>query len=173
MDMIERTLVIVKPDGVARNLTGGILARYEKEGFKLKALKMMKASRELIKKHYPESMAESLGKKSRDAGDTSVTDLAEQGRKILEWLRTYLTEGPVVVMLLEGPNVIERVREIAGYTDPSQAKAGTIRGDFGTDSILKANREQRSVRNILHASGNREEAEKEIQLWLKPEEIME
>jgi nucleoside-diphosphate kinase len=169
----EKTLVLVKPDGVERNLTGEIIARFEKAGLVISALKMMKVSRELISKHYPaeDEYLISLGKKSEKAGDV-VPDYKKQGLMIVEGLRLYLTSGPVVAMVVKGENAIQRVRSIAGYTDPSAAEKGTIRGDFGQDSILKANKEKRSVKNLVHASGNREEAEKEIALWFQNSEIL-
>ena len=163
---MERTLVIIKPDGVKRNLIGEIIRRYEDEGLKITAMKMLTASKELIAKHYSEDEEYliSLGKKSEKAGD-KIKDYKEQGKMIVEGMRKYMTEGPVVAMIIEGPDVIAMVRKISGYTDPSQADKGTIRGDYGQDSILIANREKRPVRNLIHASGTKDEAEKEIALW--------
>lgn len=165
--------MIIKPDGVQRNLVGEIIARFERHGLVISGLKMLRVSRDLIAKHYAEEdeYLISLGKKSEKAGDV-VKDYRAQGLMIVEGLRKYLTEDPVVAMIVSGSDAIRRVREIAGYTDPSAAEKGTIRGDFGQDSILVANKEKRSVRNLLHASGNREEAEKEITLWFAPSEIV-
>jgi nucleoside-diphosphate kinase len=170
---MERTCVIVKPDGVSRNLTGEIISRFEKAGLKIIALKMIVADRELIKKHYTENEEYliSLGKKSEKAGDV-VKDYRAQGLMIVEGMRNYMTSGPVVPMVVEGENAIKKAREIAGYTDPSAAEKGTIRGDLGQDSILKANKEKRPVKNLLHASGNPEEAEHEIKLWFKEKELV-
>ncbi|MBI2232637.1 MAG: nucleoside-diphosphate kinase [Candidatus Aenigmarchaeota archaeon] len=164
--MIERTLIIIKPDGVRRNLVGEVIGRYEQGGLRVVALKMLKASQELISRHYTEDEGYliSLGKKSEKAGD-AVKDYRKHGLMIVHGLRKYMTEGPVVAIVLEGENAIKRAREITGYTDPSAADKGTIRGDFGEDNILEANRENRPVRNLIHASGNPDEAEHEISLW--------
>lgn len=168
----EKTLVIIKPDGVERNLTGEIIRRFQNSGLKVVALKMLVAGEDLISRHYPaeKEYLISLGKKSEKAGD-KVADYEAQGRMIVEGLRKYVTSGPVVAMVLEGREAISRAREVAGYTDPSRADPGTIRGDFGEDSIIEANREKRACRNLVHASGNPGEAEKEISLWFKKAEI--
>lgn len=170
---VERTLVIVKPDGVRRNLVGEIVRRFESAGLRLRALKMIQAQHDVLKNHYPEEeeYLVSLGKKSEAAGD-KIDNYRDQGMMIVRGLREYLSEGPVVVMIIEGWEAIQKVRQIAGYTDPLTADKGTIRGDFGEDSILKANGEKRSVRNLLHASGNQKEAENEISLWFLPDEIL-
>ncbi len=161
---MERTLVVIKPDGVKRNLIGEIIKRYEDKGLKVVALKMLQVDEELVKKHYPDSMIPVLGEKSAKAG-TKVDNIEEQGRKVLSWLRNFITSGPVVAMILEGENAVKKVREITGYTDPSEAEKGTVRGDLGIDSIKKANEEQRPVYNLVHASGSLEEAEREIKIW--------
>jgi nucleoside-diphosphate kinase len=171
---VEKTLVLIKPDGVKRNLTGEIIKRFEDAGLKLVALKMLAADEQLISKHYPmdREYLVSLGKKSEKAGDR-IADYEAQGRMIVEGLRKYLTSGPVIAMVLKGDDAINRVRKITGYTDPVKAEPGTIRGDFGEDSIIEANREKRACRNLIHASGNPEEAEKEIRLWFRDDEILE
>lgn len=170
---MERTLVIIKPDGVKRNLIGEIIGRYEEGGLKVIGLKMIVVDKSLITRHYPEEdeYLISLGKKSEKAGD-KVTNHREHGLMIVRGLREYLTEGPVVAIILHGRDAIQKVRRITGYTDPTAAEKGTIRGDFGEDSILKANSEKRAVRNLIHASGNQEEAEKEIALWFEEDEII-
>src|SRR5476651_134729 len=101
--MIQQTLVVIKPDGVERNLIGEIISRYEKERLVVKQMKMLKASRELIEKHYPEDeeFMISIGKKSSADGD-AVDNFLEQGRMIVKVLQNYITSGPVVAMILEG-----------------------------------------------------------------------
>lgn len=169
---VERTLVVIKPDGVQRNLIGEIIRRFETPGLQVRALKMLRAPPKLIEQHYfaNDEYLVSLGKKSEAAGDV-VKDYKAQGMMIIQGLRTFLAEGPVVAMVLEGPDAIKRVRAITGSTDPASAPKGTIRGDLPADSILKANQEKRAVRNLVHASGNPEEAAKEIQLWFTAEEL--
>ncbi len=164
--MTQQTLVVIKPDGAKRNLIGEIIKRYETEGLKVLELKMLNATEELVAKHYPEDedFMRTIGEKSAAAGE-DVGDPVEMGRQVVMWLRTYITSGPVVAIVLEGEDAIKRVRSITGFTDPQTADKGTIRGDLGTDSILKANSEKRPVENLIHASGNPEEAAREIALW--------
>lgn len=164
--MTQQTLIIIKPDGVERNLIGKIISYYEEAGLEVVKLKMMQAERDLIMKHYveDEEYMRSIGQKSRDAGN-KVENLLEYGRMIVQSLRDYMTSGPVVPMVLEGEDAIVLARKVTGFTDPTQADKGTIRGDLGQDSIAKANSEGRPTKNLIHASGNPEEAEKEISLW--------
>ncbi len=164
--MIQKTLVLIKPDGVKRNLIGEIISRYEKEGLRVAELKMLVAPMEIIEKHYPmeEGFLRLIGEKSAKAGE-KVDDVLDQGKKVVGWLRNFITSGPLVAMVLEGEDAVANVRKITGYTDPASADKGTIRGDLGTDFILKANQEGRPVWNLIHASGTPEEAKKEINLW--------
>jgi nucleoside-diphosphate kinase len=163
---MEQTLVLIKPDGVKRNLVGEIIRRYEEQGLKVVKLKMLVAEKDLVVKHYPEDEEYmiSIGKKSAAAGD-AVANFLEQGRMIVQALRSYITSGPIVAMVLEGEGAVAKVRKITGYTDPSTADKGTIRGDLGEDTIQSANKEKRPVRNLIHASGTVDEAQKEIELW--------
>lgn len=108
---MERTYVMVKPDGVQRNLTGEIIARFEKKGFKLAGLKLIQMSKELAETHYGE----------------------HKGKPFFEGLVDYITSGPVVAMVWEGKNVVASVRAINGATNPLNAAPGTIRGDFAVD----------------------------------------
>lgn len=164
--MTEQTLVLIKPDGVKRSLIGEIISRYERAGLKVVKLKMLTAPKEIIKKHYPSDVDYliSLGKKSASSDD-QINDFLAQGQKIVNWLRAFIVSGKVVAMVLEGEDGIALTRTITGHTDPHSAQKGTIRGDLGEDSILKANREGRPVYNLVHASGNPEEAQAEIKLW--------
>lgn len=164
--MTQRTLVLLKPDAVQRNLIGEVIKRYEDAGLKVVELKMMVAPLEIIDKHYPrdEDYLRLIGEKSVKAGE-NVEDPVEMGRMVVSWLRKFITSGPIVAMVLEGEDAVARVRKITGFTDPASAEKGTIRGDLGTDSILKANAEKRPVWNLIHASGNPKEAEHEINLW--------
>lgn len=164
--MTQQTLIIIKPDGVERNLIGKIISYYEEVGLKVIKLKMMQADRDLIMKHYveDEEYMKAIGQKSRDAGN-QVRDTLEYGRMIVQSLRDYMTSGPVVPMVLEGEDAIALARKVTGFTDPTQADKGTIRGDLGNDSIARANSEGRPTKNLIHASGNLQEAEKEISLW--------
>ena len=171
--MIQKTLVLIKPDGTEKNLIGEIIRRYEEAGLKVVELKMLqKAPMSIIEKHYPmdKEYLESIGEKTIAAGQ-KVKSAYDQGKKVVTWLRKFITSGPVVAMVLEGEDAVFLVRNITGFTDPSVAEKGTIRGDLGTDSILKANMEGRPAYNLIHASGSPEEAEKEINLWFGDLEI--
>ncbi|NIO44589.1 MAG: nucleoside-diphosphate kinase [Candidatus Aenigmarchaeota archaeon] len=182
---MERTFIMIKPDAMKRNLTGEILKRYQNAGLKIVAMKMIRPDRKLVEIHYPDTDAQvvGMGKKtlqaSIDAGKPeNVMKIfgAEEPRKIglilREWSIKFIL-APIIVMVLEGEGAIQRVRKITGFTDPSKADKGTIRGDLGVDSIERANSEQRATENLVHASGSEEEAKKEINLWFKEEEIME
>ena len=164
--MLQRTLVFIKPDAMERDLADEIIKRYKIKGLKVVKKKKMVAPASIIEKHYPmdSDYLRSIGQKTIAAGQ-KVKSPEDQGRKVVTWLRRFITSGPIVVLILEGEDAINRAREIIGFTDPQTAKKGTIRGDLGTDSILKANKEGRPVYNLLHASDSIQEAEKEIKLW--------
>ncbi len=164
--MKQQTLVLIKPDGVKRNLIGEIIKRYEEAGLKVVKMQLMQAPDDILEKHYPMSREylESIGRKSSSAGD-AVADYYEQGKMVVTSLRKYITSGPIVAMILEGEDAVALVRKVTGYTDPKTADKGTIRGDLGIDSILEANGAKRAVENLIHASGTPEEAEQEIKLW--------
>ncbi|TSC86360.1 MAG: nucleoside-diphosphate kinase [Microgenomates group bacterium Gr01-1014_7] len=164
--MLQKTLIIIKPDGVQKGLTDEIIRRYGAVGLKVIKRKDTMAPLEIVEKHYPmdPGYLRSIGKKTIAAGQ-KVKSPEDQGRNVVNWLRKFITSGPVVVILLEGDDAVAVARAVTGFTDPSTAEKGTIRGDLGTDSILVANKEQRPVYNLIHASGSPEEAEKEIKLW--------
>ena len=163
---MQKTLVLIKPDGTGKNLIGEIIKRYEDAGLKVAELKMLTAPMSIIEKHYPmeREYLESIGNKTIAAGQ-KVKSAYDQGKKVVSWLRQFITSGPIVAMVLRGEDAVARVRKITGFTDPAQAEKGTIRAELGTDSILKANAEERPVYNLIHASGSIDEAEKEINLW--------
>lgn len=181
--IVERTLVLVKPDGVKRALVGEIVSRFEKRGLKIIGMKMIWVDEGMVRKHYPTERKEwvtGIGEKTLKAYADYGTDPKEHlgtmdpyeiGLLVCKWLVDYLTSGPVVAMILEGPHAITAVRKIAGYTYPDTAVPGTIRGDYSIDSPDLANMTKRSGMNLVHASGNKEEAEFEIALWFRKEEI--
>jgi nucleoside-diphosphate kinase len=178
----ERTLVIVKPDGVQRGLVGEILGRLERAGLKIVGLKMLRASRSLLEQHYPdrEDFLRTIGTKTKEAFETygldvrermGTEDLVEIGTRVRDWLIEFMASGPVVAAVIEGAHAVSAVRKLVGKTLPIFAEPGTIRGDFSTDSPTLANLEFRPVRNLVHASGTLEEAAYEIGLWFAEEEI--
>lgn len=133
----EHTLVLIKPDGVKRNLTGAILARIEAKGYTLAELKKMDATRELLEEHYAEHV----------------------GKPFYEPLVEFMLSGPIVAAVFEGQRVIEGFRSLAGATEPTTAAPGTIRGDFGRDWGTKVQQ------NLVHGSDSPESAEREIGIW--------
>lgn len=175
----EKTLVIVKPDGVQRNLIGEVIKRYEQCGLKLIALKMVIPTPELVLAHYstdPE-WALKTGTKALDAAKARNEDLGTNNpivyaEGIRKTLKKYLSSGPNVVMIWQGMNAVGIVRKITGSTEPISSVPGTIRGDYTIDSYSAANTDNRAVRNIIHSSGSVNEANQEIAVWFKPEEIL-
>jgi len=175
----ERTLVVIKPDGVQRTLIGEIIKRYERMGLKLVAMKLMVPTVEHIEKHYtldPEwrrVTGEKTIKGYQDKGLTPPSmDPLEITAKILENLKKYMSSGPVVAMIWQGAHAVKIVRKVTGGTEPLTSDMGTIRGDFVLDSYQMSDTDGRAVRNLIHASGSPEEAEMEIKHWFKPEEII-
>ena len=178
----ERTLVLVKPDGVIRGLIGETILRFEKRGLKIIALKMVWPTSEHIDQHYPSHnewfsnvgsrTSEFFKNKNIDVKEHFGTENAvEIGKQVKDWLLDYMTVGPVVAMVIEGMHAITTVRKLVGHTYPIEALPGTIRGDFSVDTPSAANVEKRVVKNIVHASGNEDEAMHEIEHWFSPEEI--
>ncbi|WKZ24590.1 MAG: nucleoside-diphosphate kinase [Patescibacteria group bacterium] len=177
----ERTLVIIKPDGVQRSLIAEIVGRFEKVGLKLIGLKMVVPTEQQAEDHYynigGEEWLEAVGAKARAAYEkkglqSPYETNRENGMAVLKANAKYLSAGPVVAMIWQGSHAIEVVRKMAGFTEPLTAPPGTIRGDYSLDSFAAADTDSRSIRNLLHASGNSEEAEKEMVMWFKPEEIL-
>ncbi|MBI2085993.1 nucleoside-diphosphate kinase [Candidatus Daviesbacteria bacterium] len=164
--MLQQTLILIKPDGVQRDLTEEIIKRYKAAGLKIVKRKDIMAPLDIVEKHYPmdPDYLKLIGEKTIAAGQ-QVKSAEDQGRKVVTWLRKFITSGPIVALLLEGEDAIVTARKTTGFTDPATAEKGTIRGDLGTDNILKANQEERPVYNLIHASGSADEAQKEIELW--------
>ena len=176
----EKTFVIIKPDGVQRTLIGEIIRRYEKMGLKLLALKMVIPTAEIAEKHYtldPEWVRK-VGEKSIAGYKTKglvppTDDPIELGNGVLKRLVKFMISGPVVAMVWQGAHAVQIVRKMTGGTEPLTSDVGTIRGDFVIDSYQIADLDNRAVRNAVHASGSIDEAKNEIDLWFKPEEVLE
>lgn len=175
----EKTLVLIKPDGVRKNLTGKIISRFENSGLQIKAIKLIQATAELAEQHYPldEEWAKSVFEKTKKAYEKSGDSMEynnhiDLGREIQSRLKKYLLEGPVVALILEGDNAIEKVRKIIGNTEPKSAEPGTIRKDFAPEESYQiADKEKRPLHNLVHASDAPNTAAKEISIWFSPEEI--
>ena len=147
--MIERTFVAIKPDGVQRGLVGEVIQRFEKVGLKISGMKLFWADKELSKKHYEEHLT----------------------KPFYQGLENMITMGPVVAIVLEGVKAISLVRKMVGATLPSEAAPGTIRGDYSHVTMDYANKKGIGVKNVIHASANSEDAEREIKLWFNKDEL--
>lgn len=178
----EKTVVLIKPDGVKRGLIGEISSRIEKRGLKIIALGMIWATKEQIDDHYPKNKKwiNRLGDKTKaiykkygfdTKKELGTVDSEKIGQMVRKWLIEYMTSGPLVKIVVKGVHAIDMARKMAGNTVPALAEMGTIRGDFSVDSPAAANRGKRAVHNIVHASENQKEAEHEIKFWFSPNEI--
>lgn len=150
--MIERTLLLVKPDGVQRGLTGEILNRFENVGLKIVGMKMVWIDETFAAKHYNDVKA-------------------RRGEKVYLGLMQLITMGPVVAVVLEGIDAVNAVRKLSGPTEPKAAAPGTIRGDYAHVNFAYADLTGEAVRNVVHSSGSIEEAKFEVALWFKNDEI--
>jgi nucleoside-diphosphate kinase len=179
---MERTFCMIKPDGVQRGLVGEIISRFERAGLKLVGLKMVHPTRESVKSHYPstDSWFTIVGEKTLNSyaefgldpmKDLGTTSALEIGKVVKGWLMDFISSGPVILMVWEGNHAIQNVRRLVGNTLPIYANPGTIRGDFACDSPDLANEKLRPIRNLIHASGDSEEAQHEISLWFRKEEL--
>lgn len=175
----ERTLVVIKPDGLQRTLAGEIIKRYERLGLKLVGMKLMVPTKAHIEKHYnlDPNWKRIVGEKSIEAYTKKglkppSMDPLVLGNKVIESLQKYMTSGPVIAMVWQGAHVVKIVRKVTGGTEPLTSDVGTIRGDFVHDSYQMADTDGRAVRNLIHASGSPEEAENEIKHWFKRDELI-
>ncbi len=168
----ERTLVIIKPDAVLRGLIGEIISRFERVGLKLIDMKLVNPTSEHIEQHYTLDAGWKLA-----VGEKTIAGYIEKGltppssdpveiaNDVLRRLAVYMTMSSVIPMIWEGPHAVRMVRKLIGGTEPLTSDVGTIRGDFVIDSYQIAKEEDRSIRNLIHASGSVEEAEREIEHW--------
>lgn len=176
------SVVLIKPDGVRKGIMGDVITRFERVGLKLAASKMIWVDKTFVGKHYKDDEAyhKSVGEKTLEnykkygmdpKENLGTEDPVEIGKKVREWNMEFLSSGPVLAMLWEGPDAVSIIRKIVGHTFPSEALPGTIRGDFALDSAYLSNLQKRTTQNIVHASGNQEEAEFEKKLWFREEEV--
>ncbi|OGY59751.1 MAG: hypothetical protein A3B23_01925 [Candidatus Colwellbacteria bacterium RIFCSPLOWO2_01_FULL_48_10] len=175
----ERTLVIIKPDGIQRALIGEVIKRYERTGLKLVAMKMTVATEDMIETHYSVDPNWKMvtGQKAIDAyRKKGMVPPSENPLEltaiILKKLRKYMSSGPVVAMVWQGMNAVGVVRKITGSTEPLTSDVGSIRGDLTIDSYQMADTDERAVRNLVHTSGSTDDAAKEIALWFKDGELI-
>lgn len=170
--------MLIKPDGVQRSLIGEIIKRYERTGLKLVGLKMVIPAEEQIKKHYlavpgwQEKTGLNTIQAYKSKGESPpFENPLEMGDFILKKLINFLSSGPVIAMVWQGMHAVGIVRKITGGTEPLVSDVGTIRGDLTIDSYKVADSDNRAVRNLIHASGSAEEAEKEIGIWFEKDEL--
>ena len=180
----EKTVALIKPDGVKRGLIGEIITRVEKRGLKIISLEMFQATKEQIDGFYPqdEKWIKRLGEKTlknykkygfNAKKELGTEDPLEIGQMVRKWLVNFMISGPMVKMVIGGIHAIDMVRKIVGSSMPSQAEMGTIRGDFSVDDSTAANRDKRAIHNIVHASETLEEAEHELNFWFAAEDIFD
>lgn len=156
-DLIQKTLLILKPDVIQRGLVGEIVQRIERVGLKIVGMKMMMPDREHFYKHY-EEIGEMISRRGEDAFNYNLK---------------YMTSSPVIAMVVEGVEAVDVLKKITGTTESKMAEAGTIRGDYSHMSFAYSGAQGIGVPNLVHRSGSLEEAEKEIALWFDDEELFQ
>ena len=176
---MQRTLILVKHDGVQRGLVGEVIKRFEQRGLRISAVKMVQPTKEIAEKQYrmTPDWIKKLGDNTRKAAKEKGIEMKESNEEIAKrvrgWLVDYLCEGPIVAMVFEGFHAVEIGRKIVGHAEARQAEIGTIRGDFTVESYELADNRGRPLRNIVHATGNKEEVEAEVPLWFTEKEIFD
>ncbi|MEK7131546.1 MAG: nucleoside-diphosphate kinase [Patescibacteria group bacterium] len=174
----ETTFVMIKPDGVQRALVGEIIKRVERVGLKIVGLKMVLPTEEQCWTHYNKDEAWFAQKGERTVADRQAAGLpadkpaVEYGKDIVRALVKFMTSGPVVAMVLSGNQAVGIVKKLVGGTEPLTSDVGTIRGDYTLDSYSLSSQDERAVRNLIHCSDKPEEAQRETQIWFKPEELV-
>lgn len=176
----ERTFVILKPDSVQRSLVGEILRRFENMGLKIVGMKMLRATEEQVWAHYNKNDEWFLKKGTQSvenrtkAGMPIEKEASEYGKDIIRGAVKYIMASPVIALVLEGNQSVAVVKKLVGGTEPTTSDVGTIRGDYTLDSYAMSDYDgTRSIRNLVHCTDKVEEAEFEINLWFKPEEIFD
>jgi len=179
--MIEETLVLIKPDAVERRLIGEIISTFEQAGLKISAMNMLRPTKDIVLKHYPDDKewVSGLGEKTimgyKELGLDLVQEFGtdnphELGEMVRGWLVDYIASTDIVALILEGNAAVAKTRKLCGHTVPTLAEPGSIRGKYSCDSAALANTERRSIRNLVHASSGLEEAKAEIALWFPEHE---
>ncbi len=154
---MERTLIIIKPDGVARAVVGEIISRFERVGLKVVGLKMAKPDKAHLHHHY----------------ETIGTMISRRGQAAFDATLTYMQSGPVVAIVLEGVEAVQQGRKMVGDTEPKSAAPGTVRGDYAHMTYQHADKQGKAVANLVHASGDPAEAEQEIRHWFRDDELFD
>jgi nucleoside-diphosphate kinase len=154
---MEKTLILIKPDAIARGLMGEILTRFERAGLKIVGMKMVSPDESHYHHHY-EGISQMISRRGEDAFKRNLQSMMA---------------GPVLALVLDGVGAVEIGRKIVGDTEPRSAAPGTIRGDYAHMTYQHANGKDSGLPNLVHASGNTEEAQQEIAHWFKPEELFD
>ncbi len=175
---MEQTLVLIKPDGVQRGLTGQIITRFEQVGLKIVAMKMVHPEQEDVDRHYALTeewmmavFTKAKAKYEAEGQSFPFDDHKAYGGEIKRGLVDFLRSSPVVALVLEGEMAVSLVRKLVGATEPASSPAGTIRGDLSHDTYALSNAQNRPLRNLIHASGNIAEAKNEIAIWFTDIEL--
>lgn len=147
--VVERTLVLIKPDGVQRSITGEVITRFERVGLKIVGMKMVWADKKFAEEHYEE----------------------HKSKPFFKGLTEFIRSGPVVAMVVEGLHAPELVKKMVGATEPRTSAPGTIRGDYSHHSYAYTDKKGKSIANIIHASADSKDAKREIALWFDKKEI--
>ena len=177
---VERTLILAKQDAIHRGIVGDIITRFEQKGMRISGMKMTIPTKEVMEKHYAydevmlsqtgERTIQTWSEKGKEVGSETPLQI---GERIRGWNITALQNKPVIAMIFEGFHAVEVGRKIVGHTEPRQALPGTIRGDFSAESYDLADAKQRTIINLVHASGKPHEAEREIAVWFNENEIVD
>lgn len=174
--MLQKTLILLKPDAMERGLVGEIISRFERVGLRILEGKMVAVTEDLATQHYPvtnewlnkvgNNTISDCEKYGLDVKETMGTaDSIEIGKLVHSWNKDFLMSTPILALVLQGIHAVEVVRKLCGPTLPLLAPPGTIRGDFSAASAISENINQKPIRNLVHASGTVEEADREINLW--------
>lgn len=155
--MVERTLIIFKPDAIQRGIVGEIMTRFERTGLKMVGAKMLHPDKDHFYHHY-----ENIGKM-----------ISRRGQKAFDVTLEMMQSGPVFAVVLEGVDAVEIVRKLVGTTEPKAAAPGTIRGDYAHINFGHADEQSKGIPNLIHASGDSEEAKQEIAHWFSENELFD
>lgn len=150
----QKTLILLKPDAIQRGIVGEIISRFERVGAVIVGMKLLVSEEDTVRKHYTDDLAQ------------------RRGEEVRQLMVDMLISGPILAMAVEGVDMVEVTRKMVGATEPKSAAPGTIRGDYSHVSFAQADASKKGVFNLIHASGSPEEAEVEIDVWFKPEELV-
>jgi nucleoside-diphosphate kinase len=154
---MERTLILLKPDAVKRGLIGEVISRFEKAGLKVVGMKMVSPSEDHFHHHY----------------ETISKLISRRGEDVFKKNAEFMMSGPVIAIVLEGVEAVSNVRKMVGDTNPGAAQPGTIRGDYAHMTMDHANKNNAGLPNIIHASGDSDEAKQEVAHWFSDQELFE